>query len=156
VPVAALSVSALPIAFVVGPMTNTLMGRAPKDASGAASSMRKATWTLGGVLGGALIGRVAFDAFQSRLSDLLVSAGELPAQAAGLARAIRDGAVVDELVAQSSDAVAREALLAKGPALLEAQSHTVVVMAGWSAAIYAIAAVLMVLFVRRGAMRASS
>lgn len=149
VPVAALTVSAFPIAFVVGPMTNVLLARAPQEASGIASSMRKATWTLGGVLGGALVGYLSFGAFQSRLRDLLVARGEPIAQAEDLARAIRDGAVVDELVLHSTDLIARDALFDKGPALLEAQSHTVFVMGGLSAAIYVLAACLMVIYLRR-------
>lgn len=156
VPVAALSVSAFPIAFVVGPMTNVLLGRAPKEASGSASSMRKATWTLGGVLGGALVGYVLFGAFETRLSSLLVARGEPLAQASDLARAIRDGAVVDELVLHSADLIAREALFDKGPDLLQAQSHTVVVMGVLSAAIYLIAALLMVVYLRRSSDRLRS
>ena len=149
VPVLALSVSAAPIAFVVGPMTNVLLSRAPVDASGVASSMRKATWTLGGVLGGAIIGYLSFSAFQARLAHLLVSSGVTLAQAESLAREIRDGAVVDELLAQSADPIAQGALVAKGPVLLQAQSDTFMVMGVLSATMYAGAAVLMLLYYRR-------
>ena len=149
VPVLALAASAAPIAFVVGPMTDTLLSRAPAEASGAASSVRKATWTLGGVLGGALVGALSFGAFQDRLTDILNVDG-LPFEEAQLiAREIRDGAVVDELAARLSDPVAREALISRGPGLLEAQSYSFAVMGVISASIYLVAALLMVVYVRR-------
>ena len=149
VPLFALSLSAIPIAFVVGPMTNILLSRAPDEASGVASSLRKATWTLGGVIGGAIIGYLSFGAFQTRLTNLLVDSGVSLTQAADLAREIRDGAVVDELLARSADPIARDALIAKGPALLQSQSDTFYVMGLVSASIYLIAAVLMVFYLRR-------
>lgn len=149
VPVLALALSAGPIAFVVGPMTDTLLSRAPADASGAASSVRKATWTLGGVLGGALVGALSFGAFQARLTDILNVDG-LPFEEAQLiAQEIRDGAVVDELAARLSDPVAREALISRGPGLLEAQSYSFAVMGVISATVYLVAALLMVVYVRR-------
>lgn len=149
VPVLALAASAAPIAFVVGPMTDTLLSRAPAEASGAASSVRKATWTLGGVLGGALVGALSFGAFQARLTDILNVDG-LPFEEAQLiAREIRDGAVVDELAARLSDPVAREALISRGPGLLEAQSYSFAVMGVISASIYLVAALLMVVYVHR-------
>lgn len=149
VPVMALSVSALPLAFAVGPITQTLLSRAPADASGAASSMRKATWTIGGVLGGVLVGSLGFQAFQDRLTDLLAGSGVPIEQAAALAQAIRDGAVVDELAAHLSDPIASDALISKGPALLEAQSRAFSVLGLLSVAIYLIAGVLMAIYLRR-------
>lgn len=154
VPVLALALSAGPIAFVVGPMTDTLLSRAPADASGAASSVRKATWTLGGVLGGALVGALSFSAFQTRLADILNMDGLPFEEAALIAQEIRDGAVVDELAARLSDPVAREALIARGPGLLEAQSYSFAVMGVISAAVYLVAAILMAVYLRR--MRAAS
>lgn len=149
VPVFALALSAAPIAFVVGPMTDTLLSRAPDGASGAASSIRKATWTLGGVLGGALVGALSFGAFQDRLTDILNMDG-LPFEEAQLiAREIRDGAVVDELAARLSEPVAREDLISRGPGLLEAQSYSFAVMGVTSAVVYAVAALLMVVYLRR-------
>jgi MFS transporter, DHA2 family, methylenomycin A resistance protein len=149
VPVLALTLSAAPIAFVVGPMTDTLLSRAPSGSSGVASSMRKATWTLGGVLGGALIGALGFGAFQRRLTEILEADGVNFDEAVLLAREIRDGAVVDELAARLSDPIAREALIAKGPALVEAQSYSFAVMGVISAAIYLLAALMMVLYLHR-------
>lgn len=149
VPVLALTLSAAPIAFVVGPITDTLLSRAPSGASGTASSMRKATWTLGGVLGGALVGAVGFGAFQTRLTEILETEGVDFAEAELLSREIRDGAVVDELAARLSDPIAREALISKGPALVEAQSYSFAVMGVISATVYAVATVLMLLYIRR-------
>jgi MFS family permease len=149
VPVLALCVSAAPIAFVVGPMTNVLLSRAPEGASGSASSLRKATWTLGGVVGGALIGAVSFGAFQSRITELLEGSGVEPTEAMTLAQQIRDGAIVDELAAGLVDEVARDALIYRGPALLEAQSHAFITMGVISSVVYLAAAVLMVVYVRR-------
>ena len=149
VPVLALTLSAAPIAFAVGPMTDTLLSRAPAESSGAASSMRKATWTLGGVFGGALVGALSFGAFQTRLTSVLEADGVSFAEAELLAREIRDGAVVDQLAARLSDPIAREALISKGPALLDAQSYSFAVMGVVSATIYAAATVLMVLYIRR-------
>jgi DHA2 family methylenomycin A resistance protein-like MFS transporter len=149
VSVLALTLSAAPIAFVVGPMTDTLLSRAPESASGMASSIRKATWTLGGVLGGALIGALSFGAFQSRLTAILEADGVNFDEAILLSREIRDGAVVDELAARLSDPIAREALIAKGPALVEAQSYSFAVMGLLSAGIYLAAAVLMFIYLRR-------
>ena len=149
VPVLALTLSAAPIAFVVGPMTDTLLSRAPEGASGMASSMRKATWTLGGVLGGALIGALSFGAFQTRLTEILEADGVNFDEAILISREIRDGAVVDELAARLSDPIAREALVAKGPALVEAQSYSFAVMGLLSAGIYLVAAVLMFIYLRR-------
>ena len=149
VPVLALALSAAPIAFVVGPITDTLLSRAPAGASGTASSVRKATWTLGGVLGGALVGALSFGAFQSRLTEVLEADGVGFAEAELLAREIRDGAVVDHLAARLSDPIAREALISQGPALVEAQSYSFVVMGTVSAIVYAVATVLMLVYMRR-------
>lgn len=149
VPVLALSISAIPLAFAVGPITQTLLSRAPAEASGAASSMRKATWTIGGVLGGALVGTLGFQAFQDRLTTLLADTGVPIGEAANLAQAIRDGAVVDELAAHLSDPIASNALISKGPALLEAQSAAFSVMGLVSVTIYLAAGILMLIYLRR-------
>ena len=149
VPVLAMSLCAAPMAFLVGPMTNSFLSRAPAEASGAASSMRKATWTIGGVVGGAVIGAISFSAFQSRLAGLLESSGVTASHAELLARDIRNGAVVDELVAKVTDPRTVEALVSKGPALLEAQSTTFVVMGVVSACMYLAGALLMLTYQRR-------
>ncbi len=149
VPVLALAVSAAPIAFVVGPMTDTLMSRAPAEASGAGSSMRKATWTLGNVLGGAVIGVVAFSAFQSRLAEILNADGMPSPEAQIIAQEIRDGAVVDDLAARITEQIPREDLIARGPGLLEAQSAAFAAMGVLSAALYLAAFGLMLAYLRR-------
>jgi len=149
VPVLALAVSVAPISFVVGPLTNTFMSRAPAEASGAGSSMRKATWTLGSVFGGAIIGFVAFEAFQSRLAGILNAVGMPREEAEIIAQEIRDGAVVDDLAARILEPIPREALIARGPGLLEAQSYAFAVMGVMSAALYLVAAVVMIAYLRR-------
>lgn len=149
VPVLALAVSVLPITFVFGPLTDTFMSQAPGDASGAASSMRKATSTLGGVLGGAAIGFVAFSAFQSRLAGILRADGLSFEEAQIIAQEIRDGAVVDDLAARILEPIARDDLIARGPGLLEAQSYAFAVMGVMSAALYLVAAVVMIAYLRR-------
>lgn len=149
VPLIVLAISAAPIAFIIGPITNTLMSQAPADVSGAASSVRKATWTLGGVVGGAIIGAASFHAFQNRLTDLLTTQGMAVGDAAAIADAIRGGAVVDELVSVTTSPIASAALAAKGPALLEAQSYALHVMGVISAVMYVAAALLMLVLIRR-------
>lgn len=111
--------------------------------------MRKATWTLGNVLGGALIGAGAFSAFQSRLTEILTDDGLPLADAQTIAREIRDGAVVDELAVRLSEPIAQASLLAKGPGLLAAQSHAFAVMGVMSAVLSLAAAALVFLYVRR-------
>lgn len=149
VPVVALAACVAPISFAAGPLANLLLSTAPAEASGAASSVRKATWTLGGVVGGALIGTLSFQAFQTRMSDLLQARGVPVDQALVLASQIRDGAVVDELVGHLPDPNVRDALIFKGPALLEAQSYAFWVMGITTAVLYFTAAVMMGFYMRR-------
>lgn len=149
VPVAALAVSALPVAFVVGPITETLMDRAPAHASGSASSVRKATTAVGRVVGGAVVGALSFGAFQRDMTDILSAQG-LPAQEAELiATQIRNGAVVDDLAVGIPRHDIQQLLIAKGSALLEAQSTAFVTMGVVSAALFLLSAVLMWLYIRR-------
>ena len=111
--------------------------------------MRKATSTLGGVLGGAAIGFVAFSAFQSRLAGILRADGLSFEEAQIIAQEIRDGAVVDDLAARILEPIARDDLIARGPGLLEAQSYAFAVMGVMSAALYLVAAVVMIAYLRR-------
>jgi len=149
VPVLALTLCAGPAALVVGPMINALLSRAPADASGAASSLRKATWTLGNVLGGALIGALAFRAFEGRLAELLGSTELTSVQARTIAREIRDGAVVDDLAARISEPIARASLIDRGPGLVDAQAYAYSVMGLTSAALYLAAAIVLMVYARR-------
>ncbi|MFM1964931.1 MAG: hypothetical protein RL134_656 [Actinomycetota bacterium] len=149
VPVLALSLIAAPVALVVGPITNAFLSRAPAEASGSAVSIRKAAWTLGGVTGAAITGALTFSTFQQRLSDIFQSDGASISQASLLAQQIRDGAVVDQLATQLSDPMLRDAIINKGPALVEAQAYAYHVLGILSAGIYAVAAVLMVIYIRR-------
>ncbi len=149
VPLLCLALIVAPMSFMIGPLTNTLLSRAPVDVSGAASSVRKATWTLGSVLGGAVTGAFAFGAFQARLTDILATDGMSSQEAAGIAQMIRDGAIVDKLALTLSNPIAREDLMSRGPGLLEAQSYAFTVVGLVSAVIYLLAGVLMLAYLRR-------
>ena len=61
-------------------------------------------------------------------------------------RSTDDIAITDD---RDRDPVAREALISRGPGLLEAQSYSFAVMGVISASIYLVAALLMVVYVRR-------
>ena len=149
VPVLTLSVHALPFSFVVGPLTNVLLGRAPTEASGTASAVRKATTNLASVFGGLILATLAFNAFKSKLSDILANAGLATDVAERIAQEVRDGAVVDRMATTLSDPIAREALLNKGAGLLEAQSWAFDVYGVMSAGVLLVATLLMALYLRR-------
>ena len=149
VPVLGLAASSAPAAFVIGPMINTLLTRAPTGDSGIGSSVNKATWTLGSVIGGAVIGAVTFNAFQSRLTDILNMDGLSLGAAEIIAKRIRDGAAVADLAVHLSNPIARDDLIARGPGLVDAQIHAFAVMGVVSALMTFAAAALMVLYIRR-------
>jgi MFS family permease len=97
VSVLVLAVFAVPAAGMVGPLTQSLMQRAPVDGSSAASSIKSATWSLGGILGGVTVGAVGFTVFTRSLSSRLADVGmDLPA-AQHIAEQVRSGAFVSEL-----------------------------------------------------------
>mgnify|MGYP002737342261 CR=1 FL=1 len=100
VPIAVLAVFAVPAAGMVGPLTQSLMGRAPADGSSAASSIKSATWSLGGILGGVTVGALGFSVFTRSLAGRLQESGlDLPA-AEFIAEQVRSGAFVSELAQQ--------------------------------------------------------
>jgi DHA2 family multidrug resistance protein-like MFS transporter len=149
VPVVVLAISSAPAAFLIGPITNTMLSRAPKDDSGVGASMNKSTWTLGSVLGGALIGALTFSAFQSRLADVLTVDGLPLPEAQIIAEEIRNGAAVAKVAVNITEPIARSDLLSQGLALVSAQTHAYAVMGLISATITLIATVIMVLYLRR-------
>ena len=149
VPVVALAASSAPAAFLIGPITNALLSRAPRDDSGIGASVNKATWTLGSVLGGALIGALTFGAFQSKLAELLSIDGMPLGQAQIIAEEIRNGAAVAQVAVNIAEPVARDDLLNQGMALTSAQVYAYSVMGLISGLITLGAAILMVLYVRR-------
>lgn len=151
VPVAALALCAAPIAGAAGPLTESVMDLAPADGSGAASSLRDAVWNLGGTIGSVLIGTLGFVTFEKRLAALLNSTSLDTGQADAIAAEIRNGAVVADLAAgpQVSDPTVREMLTGGAQGLLEAQSLGFSVVGVVSSAVYALAAVLLVVFIRR-------
>lgn len=149
VPVVALAASSAPAAFLIGPITNSLLSRAPRDDSGVGASVNKATWTLGSVLGGALIGALTFGAFQSKLAELLSIDGMPLGQAQIIAEEIRNGAAVAQVAVNIAEPVARDDLLNQGMALTSAQVYAYSVMGLISGLITLGAAILMVLYVRR-------
>jgi hypothetical protein len=83
------------------------------------------------------------------MTDLLADTGLTTSEASALALQIRDGAIVDELAATIENPAAREALIARGPGLLEAQTHAFMVMGVISSIVYLVAAVLMFAYLRR-------
>jgi len=105
VPVVVLAISSAPAAFLIGPIPNTMLSRAPKDDSGVGASMNKATWTLGSVLGGALIGALTFSAFQSRLTDVLTVDGLPLPDAQIIAEEIRNGAAVVQVAVNITEPI---------------------------------------------------
>ena len=74
VPVAALTVAAIPIAGAVGPLTQSLMDLAPADGSGAASSLRNASWNLGGAIGGLISAAIVLTALEAQPGSATQSA----------------------------------------------------------------------------------
>ena len=152
VPVVALAISAAPAAFVVGPITNALLSHTPPNDSGAGASVNKATWTVGSVLGGAVIGSITFSAFQARLSDILNVDGLPTGQATLIAEQIRNGASTATVAENVVQPLARDDLLVGGPGLIEAQTYAYGVMGVTSAALTFAAGILMVVYVRRQAV----
>lgn len=149
VPVLALAASSAPAAFLIGPIINTLLSRAPKDDSGVGASVNKATWTLGSVLGGAIIGTLTFNAFQSRLTDILNVDGLPLGDAQIIAKEIRDGAAVADIAVNITEPIARNDLIAQAPGLVSAQIHAFAVMGLVSGIITLGAALLMALYIQR-------
>lgn len=97
VAVLVLAVFAVPAAGMVGPLTQSLMQRAPADGSSAASSIKSATWSLGGILGGVTVGAIGFTVFTQSLSARLAGAGLESPAAQAIAEQVRSGAFVSEL-----------------------------------------------------------
>jgi len=116
IPVAILSIFALPAAGMVGPLTQSLMQRAPADGSSAASSIKSATWSLGGIVGGVGIGAIGFTAFTRDLTAQLQESGLNLPSAQHVAEQIRSGAFVLELAQQLNVTSAPSALLLSGSA----------------------------------------
>jgi predicted MFS family arabinose efflux permease len=149
VPVLVLSVIAVPTLFLVGPITNTFLSRAPAESSGAAASINKAAGNIGGVFGGALVGALSFAAYQNRMAGILNADGLPFPEAETIASEIRGGAAVAEVAARISDPVAKDALVSMGPGLLDAQSYSYAVVGVVSAGLFLAAAVLMFFYLRR-------
>ncbi len=149
VPVAMLTVCAVPIAGAVGPLTKAIMDLAPVDGSAAASSWRNAVWSFGGTVGGVVVTGVAFAVFQSTLTDILDTTNLSTEQSGALAASVRGGAVVAELAQNPAvtDPAARELLT--GPGLLSAQSQGFATAGVLASGLYLLAAGAMVLAVRR-------
>ncbi len=84
VPVAILSIAALPIAAAVGPMTQSFMDLAPEDGTGAASSVRNASVNLGVAIAGLITGTIVFNGLE-RDTELTLEAFTMQAEAFHLA-----------------------------------------------------------------------
>ena len=96
-----------------------------------------------------ILGTLAFNAFQSKLGDILASGGVAPEAAQQLAQQIRDGVVVDQLAGQLTYPIARDALISRGPGLLEAQSYAFMVFGLVSAGVFLLATLLMAMYLGR-------
>ncbi len=101
VPVIALTTIAFPMAAAMGPLTLSLMNLGPDDGSSGAASIRDATQNLGGTIGGALVGTVAFLSFQWHMAGSLITAGTSPVVAAELAARMRGGESVSRLARET-------------------------------------------------------
>jgi len=145
VPVLAVTISAAPMAFVMGPITETFLNQAPRESAGIASSLRNATSTLGGCLGGALIGILGFGVFEQRLAQMLDSTSLGTTHAHSLAHQIRAGARVTDLVSAIPDLEAKALLTGAAPGLHAAQSGAYQAMGLSAAVIYLIAALSLAL-----------
>jgi DHA2 family methylenomycin A resistance protein-like MFS transporter len=99
-PILVLAVFALPSSASVGPLTQCLLDRAPADGSGSAAAVRSALWSLGGIVGGVVVGTVTYQAFTQSLARALKESGLLPDAASAIAEQVRSGALVSEIAAQ--------------------------------------------------------
>lgn len=152
-PILVLAVCALPIGGAVGPLTEALMDLAPTDGSEAAASVRNATWSLGGVVGGAIVAGAGFAAFQASLADRLATTSLTAEQAQAIAAEVRGGAAVQYLAQspQVSDPLAQQLLTGKGLWAAQAQAYWLVGVL--SAAAYLAAAILLAVYIRRRGAR---
>lgn len=91
----------MPIAGAFGPLAENFLNFAPDDGSDAASSIHDALTNVSFVLGGILVGTIAFTGFQQSLTSQMQEAGVTAARADALASEIRNGAVVAEVVDRS-------------------------------------------------------
>lgn len=100
-------------------------------------------------MGGVIVAGLAFAVFQSSLTDALDTTDISTEQAAALAASVRSGAVVTELADSPlvTDPVARELLTGEG--LQSAQSQAFATAGLISAGLYASAALVMFVAVRR-------
>lgn len=145
VPILAVTISAAPMAFVMGPITETFLDLAPKESSGIASSLRNATTTLGGCLGGALIGMLGFGVFEYRLAQMLETTSLTSLHAQNVAQQIRAGATVKELVSSIPDLKVKALLTGAAPALHTAQIDAYQALGLSAALIYFLSAALLIL-----------
>jgi predicted MFS family arabinose efflux permease len=145
VPVLAVTISAAPMAFVMGPITETFLDQTPRESAGIASSLRNATSTLGGCLGGALIGALGFGVFEHRLAQMLETTSLTSLHAQNVAQQIRAGATVKDLVSSIPDLQVKALLTGAAPALHTAQINAYQAMGLSAALIYLFAALLLTL-----------
>lgn len=146
VPVAVLTLVALPNSACVGPLTQSLLDRAPEGGSGAASSIRSAAWSLGAIIGGVVVGAFVYRIFTSSLSNALVNAGLAVNAAEAIAERVRSGEFVAEIAEQLRVTAPKASaeLLSSTSGLTIAQMDAVHVLAIVGFIVYLLAAVLMV------------
>ena len=97
VPIVVLTLMSLPNSASVGPLTQLLLDGAPAEGSGAASAVRSALWSVGGIFGSIALGSIAFTAFTASLTDSLHASGLDLSAASALAEKIRSGGIVAEI-----------------------------------------------------------
>lgn len=92
-----LAAFALPTGCILGSLTKSFLDRADPDASGAASSWRQGTWTLGSTLGGVTTGFIVFNFFSRSWQEALQRDGIAQDIAAFAAESVRGGVSLVEL-----------------------------------------------------------
>ena len=156
VPLAALCLVALPTAATVGPLTQALLDRAPEGASGFASSLRNAMWSVGSILGGVVSGAIAFAVFTHSLAHSLTAAGVPAESAEQTAEQVRMGAFTADLAVELglTNPLASQELISTTGGLGEAQVAALRVMA-ISGFITVLLSAILVHAARRRALKAA-
>lgn len=154
-PVILLSAMAVPNAATVGPLTQVLLDRAPLGGSAAASAVRSAVWSLGGILGSITLGTLAFSAFARSLTNALEQSGLDLAQAQEIAGRVRAGeivALIQQQLAKTAPVSSLELTgTTSGLGIARIDALHLVSIVGF--AIYACAALLMLLLDLRARSR---
>jgi len=150
--VAALTIAVLPLAGSIATLTQAYMNLAPADGAGAASSIRSAVGELRNVIFGGLVGAVVFSRGELALADALERAGVGRDNAGTVAAQLREGETLESVVNNPLLGLApvRDLFLGPATAVREAQVHALHVAGIVTAVAYLVAALAMVVSLRRG------